>query len=183
MEVIQCPLSGVLELVPRVFGDARGSFLESFSARLLAEKAGIREDWVQDNQSVSAAGVLRGLHFQRPPYAQAKLVRVARGRALDVVVDIRRDSPTFGQHTQVLLSAERANIVYIPTGFAHGFVSLDDDTIFLYKCSNYYEPAHEGGLLWNDPALNIRWGDEDFVPIVSPKDEILPTLAELNSPF
>ncbi|GAB2963738.1 dTDP-4-dehydrorhamnose 3,5-epimerase [Hymenobacter coalescens] len=181
MEVIHNPLSGVIELVPRVFGDARGTFFESFSARLLAEKAGIREDWVQDNQSISAAGVLRGLHFQRPPFAQAKLVRVARGRALDVVVDLRRDSPTFGQHTQVLLDAARGNMVYVPVGFAHGFLALDDDTIFLYKCSNYYHPASEGGLLWNDPALGIDWGVAE--PNVSPKDEILPRLAELDSPF
>ncbi|GAB3830406.1 dTDP-4-dehydrorhamnose 3,5-epimerase [Hymenobacter jeollabukensis] len=181
MEVIQHPINGVIELVPRVFGDARGTFFESFSARLLAEKAGIEEDWVQDNQSISAAGVLRGLHFQRPPYAQAKLVRVARGRALDVVVDIRRDSPTFGQHTSTLLTAERANMLYVPVGFAHGFLALDDDTIFLYKCSNYYHPASEGGLLWNDPALGIDWGAD--APNVSPKDEILPRLSELASPF
>ncbi|RAK68282.1 dTDP-4-dehydrorhamnose 3,5-epimerase [Hymenobacter edaphi] len=181
MEVIQHPISGVIELVPRVFGDARGTFFESFSARLLADKAGIVEDWVQDNQSISAAGVLRGLHFQRPPYAQAKLVRVARGRALDVVVDIRRDSPTFGQHTSTLLTAERANMLYVPVGFAHGFLALDDDTIFLYKCSNYYHPASEGGLLWNDPALGINWGAD--APNVSPKDEILPRLSELTSPF
>jgi dTDP-4-dehydrorhamnose 3,5-epimerase len=183
MEVIHHPISGVIELVPRVFGDARGTFFESFSARTLAEKAGIQEDWVQDNQSVSTAGVLRGLHFQRPPYAQAKLVRVARGRALDVVVDLRPDSPTYGQHATVLLTAERSNLLYVPIGFAHGFLALDDDTIFLYKCSNYYHPAAEGGLLWSDPALRIDWGHDGIVPNVSPKDEILPTLAELVNPF
>ncbi|UYZ57881.1 dTDP-4-dehydrorhamnose 3,5-epimerase [Hymenobacter latericus] len=181
MEVIKHPLAGVVELVPRVFGDARGAFFESFSARLLAEKAGIQEDWVQDNQSSSAAGVLRGLHFQRPPYAQAKLVRVAKGRALDVVVDIRRDSPTYGQHTKVLLDAQRANMLYVPTGFAHGFLALEDDTIFLYKCSNYYHPAAEGGLMWNDPQLGIDWGVEN--PGISPKDEVHPLLANFDSPF
>ncbi|KUG08131.1 dTDP-4-dehydrorhamnose 3,5-epimerase [Solirubrum puertoriconensis] len=181
MEVIKHPLAGVIELVPRVFGDARGAFFESFSARLLAEKAGIQEEWVQDNQSSSQAGVLRGLHFQRPPYAQAKLVRVAKGRALDVVVDIRRDSPTYGQHTKVVLDAGRANILYVPTGFAHGFLALEDDTIFLYKCSNYYHPASEGGLMWNDPKLGIEWGVEN--PNVSPKDEVHPLLAEFDSPF
>ena len=181
MEVINHPINNVLELVPRVFGDARGSFFESFSARLLAEKAGLQHDWVQDNQSVSSAGVLRGLHFQRPPYAQAKLVRVARGRALDVVVDLRRDSPTFGQHTSTLLEASRGNMLYVPIGFAHGFLALEEDTIFLYKCSDYYNPTAEGGLLWNDPALGIDWGVE--APNVSPKDEILPRLAELDSPF
>jgi dTDP-4-dehydrorhamnose 3,5-epimerase len=136
---------------------------------------------VQDNQSISAAGVLRGLHFQRPPYAQAKLVRVARGRALDVAVDLRLDSPTFGQHKQVLLDATRGNQLYVPVGFAHGFLALEDDTIFLYKCSNYYHPAAEGGLLWNDPALGINWGVD--APNVSPKDEILPRLADLITPF
>lgn len=181
MEVIHHPINGVIELVPRVFADARGSFFESFSARLLAEKAGIEHDWVQDNQSVSSAGVLRGLHFQRPPHAQAKLVRVAQGRALDVVVDLRRDSPTFGQHTSTLLTAERANMLYVPVGFAHGFLALDEDTIFLYKCSDYYNPTSEGGLLWNDPTLGIDWGVS--APNVSPKDEILPTLADLASPF
>ncbi|AYA37565.1 dTDP-4-dehydrorhamnose 3,5-epimerase [Hymenobacter oligotrophus] len=181
MEVIKHPLAGVIELVPRVFGDARGAFFESFSARLLAEKAGIEDDWVQDNQSSSAAGVLRGLHFQRPPYAQAKLVRVAKGRALDVVVDIRRDSPTYGQHTKVVLDAARANMLYVPTGFAHGFLALEDDTIFLYKCSNYYHPASEGGLMWNDPKLGIVWGVEN--PNVSPKDEVHPLLANFDSPF
>lgn len=136
---------------------------------------------MQDNQSISAAGVLRGLHFQRPPYAQAKLVRVARGRALDVAVDLRLDSPTFGQHKQVLLDATRGNQLYVPVGFAHGFLALEDDTIFLYKCSNYYHPAAEGGLLWNDPALGINWGVD--APNVSPKDEILPRLADLITPF
>ncbi|OON67740.1 dTDP-4-dehydrorhamnose 3,5-epimerase [Hymenobacter sp. CRA2] len=183
MEVIQHPLSGVIELVPRIFGDARGVFFESYSARTLAEKAGIGEEWVQDNQSISSAGVLRGLHFQRPPYAQAKLVRVARGRAYDVAVDIRRDSPTYGQYTAALLDAERANMLYIPVGFAHGFLALDDDTVFLYKCSNYYHPASEGGLLWNDPAIGIDWGWTGGAPNVSPKDEILPKLADLDSPF
>lgn len=181
MEIIQHPLSGVIELVPRVFSDPRGTFFESFSARLLAEKAGIEHDWVQDNQSVSGAGVLRGLHFQRPPYAQAKLVRVARGRALDVVVDLRPGSATYGQHTSTMLEAERANMLYVPIGFAHGFLALEEDTIFLYKCSNYYHPASEGGLLWNDPALGIDWGVAG--PNVSPKDEILPKLADLGSPF
>ena len=138
-------------------------------------------DWVQDNQSKSQPGVLRGLHFQRPPHAQAKLVRVAQGRALDVVVDLRRDSPTFGQHQTVELSAAVGNILFVPVGFAHGFVALEEDTLFLYKCSDYYAPQSEGGLRWNDPALGIDWGVRE--PLVSPKDEVLPLLAELDNPW
>ncbi|OGX87229.1 dTDP-4-dehydrorhamnose 3,5-epimerase [Hymenobacter glacialis] len=182
MEVIPKKLAGVVEFIPRLFGDPRGVFYETFSARLMQE-AGLPADleWVQDNQSKSQPGVLRGLHFQRPPHAQAKLVRVAQGRVLDVVVDIRRDSPTYGQHTTVELSEALGNILYVPVGFAHGFVALEENTLFLYKCSNYYAPASEGGLLWNDPALGINWNIDN--PLVSAKDAILPTLAELDSPF
>ena len=182
MEVITHSLPGLLEFRPRIFGDPRGAFFESFSARTM-ENLGLPPlDWVQDNQSISKAGTLRGLHFQRPPHAQAKLVRVAQGRALDVVVDLRRDSPTFGQHARVLLTAALGNCVFVPVGFAHGFVALDDDTLFLYKCSDYYAPTAEGGLRWDDPALGIDWGFSGEA-LVSPKDAILPTLAELESPF
>ena len=182
MQVKQHNLAGLVEFIPRLFGDPRGVFYETFSARLMQE-AGVPAglDWVQDNQSKSQPGVLRGLHFQGPPHAQAKLVRVAQGRVLDVVVDIRRASPTFGQHATVELSATLGNVLFVPIGFAHGFVALEEDTLFLYKCSNYYAPSSEGGLLWNDPALGIDWNIEH--PLVSPKDAILPTLAELNSPF
>ena len=182
MQVKQHSLAGLVEFIPRLFGDPRGVFYETFSARLMQE-AGVPADldWVQDNQSKSQPGVLRGLHFQGPPHAQAKLVRVAQGRVLDVVVDIRHDSPTFGQHATVELSAALGNVLFVPIGFAHGFVALEEDTLFLYKCSNYYAPSSEGGLLWNDPALGIDWNIEH--PLVSPKDDILPTLAELNSPF
>ena len=182
MQVKQHSLAGLVEFIPRLFGDPRGVFYETFSARLMQE-AGVPADldWVQDNQSKSQPGVLRGLHFQGPPHAQAKLVRVAQGRVLDVVVDIRHDSPTFGQHATVELSAALGNVLFVPIGFAHGFVALEEDTLFLYKCSNYYAPSSEGGLLWNDPALGIDWNIEH--PLVSPKDAILPTLAELNSPF
>ncbi len=182
MEVIPKKLAGVVEFIPRLFGDPRGVFYETFSARLMQE-AGLPADleWVQDNQSKSQPGVLRGLHFQRPPHAQAKLVRVAQGRVLDVVVDIRRDSLTYGQHTTVELSEALGNILYVPVGFAHGFVALEENTLFLYKCSNYYAPSSEGGLLWNDPALGINWNIDN--PLVSAKDAILPTLAELDSPF
>jgi dTDP-4-dehydrorhamnose 3,5-epimerase len=175
-------LPGPIEFIPRLFGDPRGVFYETFSARVMHE-LGLPTDieWVQDNQSKSQPGVLRGLHFQHPPHAQAKLVRVAQGRALDVIVDLRRDSATFGQHVKVELTAAQGNLLFVPIGFAHGFVALEEDTLFLYKCSNYYTPAAEGGLLWNDPALGIVWGAE--TPLISPKDAILPTLAELNSPF
>ena len=176
-------LPGLVEFTPRLFGDPRGVFYETFSARLMHD-LGLPADisWVQDNQSKSQPGVLRGLHFQRPPQAQAKLVRVAQGRALDVVVDLRRASPTFGQHAKVELSAALGNVLFVPIGFAHGFLALEEDTLFLYKCSDYYAPAAEGGLRWNDPALGIDWGVE-VTPLVSPKDAVLPTLAELDSPY
>lgn len=180
MEIKQHALEGVFEFTPRVFADARGAFFESFSEKVL-QQAGIQENWVQDNQSSSSQGVLRGLHFQRPPHAQAKLVRVAAGRAMDVIVDLRRNSATYGQHLTVALDAEKCNILYVPVGFAHGFVALEDNTLFLYKCSNYYHPAAEGGLHWNDPALDINWGVEN--PLVSDKDQILPFLKDLESPF
>ncbi|MBJ6110665.1 dTDP-4-dehydrorhamnose 3,5-epimerase [Hymenobacter sp. BT523] len=175
-------LSGLIEFIPRLFGDPRGVFYETYSARHMQE-LGLPADihWVQDNQSKSQPGVVRGLHFQRPPHAQAKLVRVAHGRVRDVVVDLRRDSPTYGRHSQVELSAAVGNILFIPAGFAHGFVALEEDTLFLYKCSDYYAPASEGGLLWNDPALDINWGVADAM--VSAKDATLPTLAEFESPF
>ena len=174
------PVEGLVEIEPRIFGDARGAFFESFSARTMAA-AGITGDWVQDNQSRSDRGVVRGLHFQRPPHAQAKLVRVATGRVLDVVVDLRTASPTYGQHVALELDATRGNMFYIPAGFAHGFAALEDGTLFLYKCTDYYAPEAEGGLLWNDPTLGIDWGVE--TPTVSAKDQVLPRLAELTSPF
>ena len=182
MQIKQHSLAGLIEFIPRLFGDPRGVFYETFSARLMHE-AGIAADlnWVQDNQSKSQPGVLRGLHFQRPPHAQAKLVRVAQGRVLDVVVDIRRDSPTYGQHATVELSAALGNILYVPIGFAHGFVALEEDTLFLYKCSDYYAPSSEGGLLWNDPARGIDWSVDN--PLISPTDALLPTLADWERPY
>ena len=182
MQVKTHALAGLLEFIPRLFGDPRGVFFETYSARLM-QQAGLPADlnWVQDNQSSSQRGVLRGLHFQRPPQAQAKLVRVAQGRALDVVVDLRRASPTYGQHQKVELTAALGNILFVPTGFAHGFVALDDDTLFLYKCSDYYTPSAEGGLRWDDAALGIDWGVDE--PLVSGKDVELPGFAGFESPF
>ncbi|GGG27757.1 dTDP-4-dehydrorhamnose 3,5-epimerase [Hymenobacter glacieicola] len=180
MEFKYFDIQGVVEIFPRVFGDARGAFFESFSAQKMQD-AGIHGQWVQDNQSRSDRGVVRGLHFQKPPFTQAKLVRVAQGRALDVVVDIRRNSPTYGQHVMVELDSERFNMLYVPEGFAHGFTALEDNTLFLYKCTNYYAPQAEGGLLWNDPALGINWGVQNAT--VSAKDQVLPTLANFDSPF
>ena len=180
MEFIHFDIPGVVEIRPRVFGDARGAFFESFSAEKMAA-AGIVGNWVQDNQSRSDRGVVRGLHFQRPPHAQAKLVRVAAGRALDVIVDIRRDSPTYGRHLSIVLDAEQFNMLYVPIGFAHGFTALEDGTLFLYKCTDYYAPHSEGGLRWNDPTLHINWGVE--APTISAKDQVLPLLADFESPF
>lgn len=173
-------IEGVVEFQPRVFRDERGYFLETFSQKWF-EPLGVTPVFVQDNQSVSAKGVLRGLHFQKPPHAQAKLVRVSSGRALDIAVDLRRNSPTFGQHVACILDAEKHNLFYIPEGFAHGFMALEDNTTFLYKCTDFYAPETEGGILWNDSALGIDWGITE--PLVSPKDEVLPLLQDFSSPF
>jgi dTDP-4-dehydrorhamnose 3,5-epimerase len=157
---------GLIEITPRVFFDERGYFYETYQKALFI-KHGIPQDFLQDNQSFSLKGVLRGLHFQKPPYAQGKLVRVISGSVLDVVVDIRPKSPTFGQHEKFLLSAENRKMVYVPEGFAHGFYTLED-AVFSYKCTNIYDKASEGGIIWNDADLNIDW--ECKSPIVSEKD-------------
>jgi dTDP-4-dehydrorhamnose 3,5-epimerase len=180
MEYKEHYLKGVIEYTPRKFGDSRGWFMESYNRQAL-EKAGVDAVFVQDNQSFSVKNVLRGLHFQKPPFAQAKLVRVLSGKALDVIVDIRKDSPTYGQHLTVLLDAETSNQLYVPVGFAHGFLTLEDNTTFFYKCSDYYNKESEGGLLWNDPELGIEWNATD--PVVSDKDQILPGIKDFVSPF
>jgi len=164
-----------LELQPKIFRDARGFFLETFHLAKLRE-LGIAETFVQDNHSCSGKGTLRGLHYQLH-HPQAKLCRVVEGRALDVVVDVREGSPHFGKWTSVLLSAEYQNQIYIPAGFAHGFLALTDTVHFLYKCSDYYHPEDECGVLWSDPDLKISWGIES--PIVSERDQRLPTLATI----
>lgn len=169
MKVERTHLEGLLLLRPQVFGDARGWFLESFNTRTFRELTGATVEFVQDNESMSQAGVLRGLHYQEEPYAQAKLVRVVQGAVLDVVVDIRRASPTFGQHMAFQLDSKDKTMLFIPAGFAHGFRTLEDGTIFHYKCSAYYHPPSERTILWNDPALGIAWGIDD--PVLSAKDK------------
>jgi dTDP-4-dehydrorhamnose 3,5-epimerase len=171
MEFRPATLEGVVEIFPRQFEDERGIFWESYSQKLFAEH-GIPHDFVQDNHSWSRRGVLRGLHCQHAPHEQGKLVRCITGRVLDVVVDIRPQSPTFGQHAKFFLDSQRGNLLWVPGGFAHGFVALEE-AVFVYKCTNYYHKAAESGILWNDPDLNIDWGVAD--PIVSAKDQVLPT--------
>ncbi len=180
MEVKKTPIEGLLIIHPKVFSDGRGYFYESWNRRSY-EAAGITENFVQDNQSLSQKGVLRGLHFQNPPFAQAKLVRVITGAVLDVAVDIRKNSPTYGQHVAVELNAENKTMFYIPAGFAHGFLTLEDNTIFAYKCSNYYDKASEDSLLWNDADLGIDWGIAD--PLLSEKDKEGKAFAGYSSLF
>ncbi|MEZ0487218.1 dTDP-4-dehydrorhamnose 3,5-epimerase [Fibrella aquatica] len=171
MQVRQTAIDGLIELIPRVFEDERGHFFESYNKPLFAS-LGLPFDFVQDNQSFSTKGVLRGLHFQNEPFAQGKLVRVITGQVLDIAVDCRPESPTFGKYETFLLDAKLANMAWIPEGFAHGFVALED-SIFSYKCTNVYNKQAEGGIRWDDPDLNINWGITD--PNVSEKDQILPT--------
>ena len=170
MNIITTEIEGLLILEPKVFGDERGYFFESFSQREFEEKV-CKTIFVQDNESKSGYGVLRGLHFQKPPFEQAKLVRVVKGKVLDVAVDIREDSPTFGKHVSVELSEENKRQMFVPRGFAHGFVVLSEEAIFQYKCDNYYMPQAEGGILWNDPVLNIDWKIPMEDVILSEKDK------------
>lgn len=174
MEIKETPIKGLIELFPRIFEDERGLFFEAFHEKHLQE-AGIEQRFVQDNQSFSVKGVLRGLHLQKGPFAQGKLVRVISGSALDVAVDLRPDSPTFGEHYLAELDAKRNNMLYIPEGFAHGFLALED-TVFFYKCTNYFNKASEAGIVWNDDILKINWPVDH--PIVSEKDKLLPTFQE-----
>ena len=174
MQTIQTALDGVKILIPKKFGDTRGFFSETYSRKGLSE-TGVIVDFVQDNHSLSAEkGVVRGLHYQLQPMAQDKLVRVIRGAILDVAVDIRRNSPTFGKHIAVELSAENWKQLYVPVGFAHGFVTLEPNTEVIYKVTNYYSPQHERGLKWNDPALGIAWGVDEAHATLSAKDKVNP---------
>ena len=182
MQVETTALEGVLVLTPRRFGDARGFFSESWNRKTMAE-AGIKLDFVQDNHSVSAAvNTVRGLHFQAPPHAQAKLVRCGRGRLFDVAVDIRRGSPTWGAWVGVELSAENGKQLLIPAGFLHGFVTREPDTEIIYKCTDYYAPDCDGAVRFDDSTIGIDWGLSGD-PVLSDKDAAAPALAEFDSPF
>ena len=167
MNITKTDIQGLIIIEPQIFKDSRGCFFESWNAKKF-KQLGISEDFVQDNQSVSSKGVLRGLHFQNPPYAQAKLIRVIEGSVLDVAVDLRKNSPTYGMHVSVILSEQNNKSFFIPKGFAHGFLSLEDNTVFNYKCSDYYNKESEGSLLWNDEDLKIDWQIDN--PLVSEKD-------------
>ena len=182
MEIIKTAIEGVVIIEPRLFKDDRGYFFESFSQREFTEKVR-KVDFVQDNESKSSYGVLRGLHFQKPPYAQSKLVRVIKGSVLDVAVDIRKGSPTFGEHVSVELTEENHRQFFISRGFAHGFVVLTEEVIFQYKCDNFYSPQSEGAIAWNDPDLNIDWRIPVEEVILSEKDSKHPKLKDLQCVF
>ena len=169
MQVVQTAIPEVLILEPKVFGDDRGFFFESFNQQTFQNLTGVKANFVQDNHSKSCANVLRGLHFQSPPFAQGKLVRVSFGKVLDVAVDIRKDSPFYGQHELIELSAENKKQFWIPPGFAHGFLTMEENSIFNYKCTNYYSPFAEGTIQWDDKDLAINWFIDQ--PIVSEKDQ------------
>ncbi|MDR1848075.1 MAG: dTDP-4-dehydrorhamnose 3,5-epimerase [Bacteroidales bacterium] len=179
MNYIKTELEGVYILEPKVFNDNRGYFLESYRQEEFAANIG-KINFIQDNESKSTYGVLRGLHFQRLPFSQAKLVRVVYGKVLDVAVDIRRDSKTFGKHIAVELSGENKRQFFIPRGFAHGFAVLSDEVIFQYKCDNYYNPQSEGGILWNDSAIGIDWKLKAEDIILSEKDKNNPLLKDFD---
>ena len=179
MEVIKTDIDGVLILKPRVFRDSRGYFFESFSKKDYDDIIpGV--NFVQDNESMSVRNVVRGLHFQKPPYSQAKLVRVVKGRILDVAVDLRKGSPTYGKHVSVELSDENKLQVFIPKGFAHGFSVLSQEAVFQYKCDEFYVPGSEGSIKWNDPDLSIEWHVSEYDAIVSPKDQVAPLLKDIE---
>jgi len=182
MRIETTPLAGLLLITPNVYQDSRGYFFESYNRKFF-EAEGLNKDFLQDNESLSKKGTLRGLHFQAPPYAQGKLVRVVRGIALDVALDIRKDSSTYGQHYAITLSEENHLMFWIPPGFAHGFLAMEDNTLFSYKCTNVYNKESEGGVLYNDPKLAIDWRIDEQELLLSPKDEKLAPLADLESPF
>ena len=177
MNFISTPIEGLKIIEPRIFTDDRGNFFESFSEKEMVAN-GIAGPFLQDNQSVSNKNVLSGLHFQNRPHEQGKLIRVVRGSVLDVVVDIRKNSKTFGRHYSIELNETEKKMLWIPAGFAHGFIALEDNTIFLYKVTDYYDPFSESGILYNDPELNIDWKTNS--PIISQKDKILPTFKEFR---
>ena len=183
MAVIKTEIEGVVIIEPTICGDERGYFFESFNEERFLKEVGINTRFVQDNESKSKRGVLRGLHFQKPPYAQSKLVRVVKGRVLDVAVDIRKGSPTYGKYVAVELTEDNHRQFFLPRGMAHGFVVLSDEAIFQYKCDNLYHPESEGSVAWNDPAIGIDWGIDAESVILSEKDKKNLPLAELEEVF
>ena len=182
MDVIKTNIEGVVIIEPRIFKDARGYFFESFSQREFEEKVG-KIQFVQDNESMSSYGVMRGLHFQRPPFTQSKLVRVIKGAVLDVAVDIRKNSPTYGKHVAVELTEDNHRQFFVPRGFAHGFAVLSDEAIFQYKCDNFYAPQADGGISILDEDLGIDWHIPMDKAILSEKDTKHPLLKDFDSPF
>lgn len=183
MKIIETKLKDCFIIEPTIFEDSRGYFYESFNKKTFNEKTGLDVEFVQDNQSKSAYGVLRGLHFQKSDAAQAKLVRVLSGEVLDVAVDIRKDSPTFLQHITVKLSATNKKMLFVPRGFAHGFVVLSNEAEFFYKCDNYYKKEAEGGIIYNDPHLNIDWIIPNSDIVVSEKDKLFKGIASSKPDF
>ncbi len=181
MQVIETGFKDLFLIKPTIFGDHRGYFYESFNKQTFEQKTGLNIDFIQDNQSFSSRGVLRGLHFQTPPYTQDKLVRVLSGKVLDVVVDLRTEEPTYGKSYVVELSGENHLQLFVPKGFAHGFSTLEDDTVFVYKCTDYYHKDSEGCILWNDPTLNINWQLDE--PKISDKDRDGNLFVNFKSPF
>lgn len=182
MNIIKTNIEGVVIIEPRIFNDSRGYFFESFNHREFEDKV-CKTLFVQDNESKSSYGVLRGLHFQKPPYAQSKLVRVIKGKVLDVAVDIRVESPTYGKYVAVELSDENHLQFFIPRGFAHGFIVLSDEVIFQYKCDNFYSPEYEGAIAWNDPEINIDWKVPMDKIVLSEKDKGNKCLSEVERLF
>lgn len=183
MNIIKTEIDGVLIIEPKVFGDERGYFFESFNARVFKEKTGVNVIFVQDNESKSRYGVLRGLHFQLPPYTQSKLVRVVKGRVMDVAVDIRKGSPTYGKYVSCDMSEDNKRQFFVPKGFAHGFCVLSEEAVFQYKCDDFYHPEAEGAIAWNDPNIDIHWPISANEVILSEKDKQHPSLKDFVSPF
>ncbi len=183
MEIKPTYIQDLLVIEPRIFGDTRGYFFESFSERDFRRLSGLDIHFVQDNESMSSKGVLRGLHFQKTPHAQGKLVRVVQGAVQDVALDLRKDSPTFGQYFSIILDSKKKNMLFIPAGFAHGFLTLEDNTIFQYKCTEFYEPSSEGSIKWDDPEINIAWMLPEVGYIISEKDKNAPLFKEMPYRF
>lgn len=181
MKVTKTKIEDLVIIEPKVFGDKRGYFFESYNEKSWEKELGFVPTFVQDNESMSAKDVLRGIHFQIPPYGQGKLVRVIKGSVLDVAVDLREGSPTYGMHEKVVLTGENKKQFYVPAGFGHGFLTLEDNTVFSYKCTEFYNPENEDGIVWNDPDLNIDWGVNN--PLISDKDKKLQKFSNFITPF